>query len=89
VGDACAAEAVGNLKAMCEGIDTRWVSFKRIIHTLVSTMKVSHRFEVKDLRWIAHLLIDMNVNGIEAHIYDAHRLMKLAAVCLTKTLSVI
>jgi hypothetical protein len=23
VGDACAAEAVGNLKAMCEGIDTR------------------------------------------------------------------
>jgi hypothetical protein len=24
--------------------------FKRIIHTLVSTMKVSHRFEVKDLR---------------------------------------
>jgi hypothetical protein len=24
--------------------------FERIIHTLVSTMKVSHRFEVKDLR---------------------------------------
>jgi hypothetical protein len=54
--------------------------FERIIHTLVSTMKVSHRFEVKDLRWIAHLLIDMNVNGIEAH-----RFMKLAAICLTKT----
>ncbi len=26
MGDACAVEAVGNLKAMCEGIDTRWAS---------------------------------------------------------------